>query len=72
MKKLCIMAFTMALLAWASTSQATILSASYTGDQSGALDSTASWDQESSQLTITGTQNVEAGNCLCDVHDRYG
>ena len=56
MKKLCIMAFTIALLAWASMSQATILNAPYANVGTGSLDSTATWDGDSLQLTITGSQ----------------
>ncbi len=56
MKKLATIALTIALLTWSSISQATILSATYTGDGSGALDSTATWDADNSQLAITGTQ----------------
>jgi len=55
-KKLSIIAVTIGLLAWSSISQATILSATYTGDGSGALDSTATWTGDNSQVTITGSQ----------------
>ena len=55
MKKLCIMAFTIALLAWTSVSQADILSASY--DVNGiTLDTQAGWSAQDSQWIISGAQ----------------
>jgi hypothetical protein len=46
---------TIALLAWTSSSRASIVGVSYNGDDPGVLSSAASWDG-SSQLTVTGSQ----------------
>ena len=57
MKKLCIMAFTIVLLAWTSVSQANILSESY--DVNGiTLDTQAGWSAQDSQWIISGAQTA--------------
>ena len=56
MKKLSIIALTMALLTWSSISQATIV-ASF-GYDDGMVGPPASWDAVNSQLTIIGTQQL--------------